>query len=91
MAGDNDDHKNVQRRRKTATSRLHFSTRLPSPAKQVIIIILGSGHGQLLRAVFLNYFRKTDIAKNVVLRGELARFPYGASAVLRSSVVSLVF
>jgi len=40
MAGDNDDHKNVQRRRKTATSRLHFSTRLPSPAKQVIIIIV---------------------------------------------------
>ena len=51
----------------------------------------GSFHGQLLRAVFLNYFRKTDIAKNVVLRGELARFPYGASAVLRSSVVSLDF
>ena len=40
MAGDNDDHKNVQRRRKTATSRLHFSTRLPSPAKQVIITII---------------------------------------------------
>ena len=41
--------------------------------------------------VFLNYFRKTDIAKNVVLRWELASFPYGASAVHRSSVVSLDF
>ena len=60
-------------------------------AAGIIIIILGSGHGQLLRVVFLNYFRKTDIAKNVVLRGELASFPYGASAVLRSSVVSLYF
>ena len=55
----------------------------------IIIIIPGSGHGQLLRAVLLNYFRKTDIAKNVVLRWELASFPYGASAVLRSSVVAL--
>ena len=60
-------------------------------AAGIIIIIMGSGHGQLLRAVFLNYFRKTDIAKNVVLRGELARFPYGASGVLRYSVVSLDF
>ena len=40
-------------------------------------------------AVFLNYFRKTDIAKNVVLRGELVSFPYGAKAVYRSSVVFL--
>ena len=55
----------------------------------IIIIFLGSGHGQLLGSVFLNNFRKTDIAKNVVLRGELASFPYGASAVHRSSVVSL--
>ena len=40
---------------------------------------------------FLNYFRKTDIAKNVVLCLEFASFPYGASAVHRSSVVSLDF
>ena len=60
-------------------------------AAGIIIVIPGSGHGQLLRAVFLNYFRKTDIAKNVVLRWELASFPYGASAVHRSSVVSLDF
>ena len=35
-------------------------------AAGIIIIILGSGHGQLLRAVFLNYFRKKD--KSAVLR-----------------------
>ena len=44
---------------------------------------------QLLGVVLLNYFRKTDIAKNVVLRGELVSFPYGAKAVHRSSVVFL--
>ena len=47
------------------------------------------GMVQLLGAVLLNYFRKTDIAKNVVLRGELVSFPYGAKAVHRSSVVFL--
>ena len=40
-------------------------------------------------AVFLAYFRKTDIAKNVVLQRELVSFPYGAKAVHRSSVVML--
>ena len=47
------------------------------------------GMVQLLGVVLLNYFRKTDIAKNVVLRGELVSFPYGAKAVYRSSVVFL--
>ena len=46
---------------------------------------------QLLGVVLLNYFRKTDIAKNVVLRGELVSFPYGAKAVYRSSVVFLKY
>ena len=53
------------------------------------------GMVQLLGVVLLNYFRKTDIAKNVVLRWELVSFPYGASAVHRSfretSEVSLGF
>ena len=40
-------------------------------------------------AVFLAYFRKTDIAKNVVLRWELVSFPYEAKAVHRYSVVFL--
>ena len=47
------------------------------------------GMVQLLGVVLLNYFRKTDIAKNVVLRGGLVSFPYGAKAVHRSSVVFL--
>ena len=89
MEGDKDENKEVERRGRMSSSRLLFSTRLPSPAKQVIIIIMGSRHGQLLGAIFLNYFRKTDIAKNVVLRGELVSFPYGAKAVHRSSAVFL--
>ena len=58
-------------------------------AHGIIILFLGSRHGQLLGAIFLKYFRKIDIAKNVVLRWELVSFPYGAKAVHRSSVVSL--
>ena len=55
----------------------------------LLLFLLGSGHVQLLGAVFLNYFRKIDIAKNGVLRRELVSFPYGAKAVQRSSVVFL--
>ena len=55
----------------------------------LLLFLLGSRHGQLLGAVFLIYFRKTYIAKNMVLRGELVSFPYGAKAVHRSSVVFL--
>ena len=40
MEGDKDENKEVERRGRMSSSRLLFSTRLPSPAKQVIIIII---------------------------------------------------
>ena len=51
--------------------------------------IRAMGMVQLLGVVFLNCFRKTDIAKNVVLQWELVGFPYGAKASYRSSAVFL--
>ena len=54
----------------------------------IIIIILGSGHGQFLRGglskIFEKDWQKCSFAKNVVLQREPASFPYGASAVHRS-------
>ena len=49
-------------------------------------IPLGSGHGQLLRAVFLNYFRKTD--RSAVLRKTW--FYEGNSLVFRMGPQQLI-
>ena len=40
MEGDKDENKEVERRGRMPSSRLLFSTRLPSPAKQVIMMPL---------------------------------------------------
>ena len=72
--------------------RDHSSQRACRPQpNRLLLLFWALGMVSSCGAVFLKYFRKTDIAKNVVLRGELVSFPYGAKAVYRSSAVFLKY